>query len=189
MHHMTGNPGAASERLGAVLRELRSERRYTLDRAAQRVGISRRLLIDLEAGHGNPSLTTLLRLAEGYGVGLADLIGYSEKPALTVRTLRDAQELWSTDRGSHARLLIASNRLELWQWSMAPGEERVSEPHRTGTEEIVRMITGRLLLSVGTEQIELRANQTALLAGDRPHRYYNSAAKPATFQLVVHEPL
>jgi transcriptional regulator with XRE-family HTH domain len=186
MHRAIDGP---ARRLAAVLRELRSDRRYTLDAAANRIGISRRLLIDLEAGSGNPSLTTLLRLAEGYGVGLADLVGYADKPALTVRGARDARTLWSTDRGSRAQLLIASNQLELWHWSMAPGEERLSEPHRSGTEEIVRMLTGRLRISVGDEESELAGTQTALIAGDRPHSYFNPGPRRATFHLVVHEPL
>jgi transcriptional regulator with XRE-family HTH domain len=186
---MERGPSNVAQRLAGVLRELRSERRYTLDRAAREIGISRRLLVDLEAGEANPSLATLLRLAEGYGVGLADLVGYADKPALTVRGPGDAQTLWSTDQGSRARVLIASNQLELWHWMMAPGEERVSEPHRPGTEEIVRMLGGRLRMTVGTEQRELRGRQTALIAGDRPHGYYNPGPGPATFQLIVHEPL
>jgi transcriptional regulator with XRE-family HTH domain len=189
LHYMAEDLGGVAQRLATVLRELRSEHRYTLDTAAARMGVSRRLLIDLEAGQGNPSLTTLLRLAQGYGVGLADLVGYADKPALTVRGVSDAQTLWTTDRGSRARLLIASNQLELWHWSMAPGEERVSQPHRSGTEEIVRMLTGRLRISVGDEQSEMTGNQTALIAGDRPHTYYNPGRGRATFNLVVHEPL
>jgi transcriptional regulator with XRE-family HTH domain len=189
MHHMEGELSRASQQLAAVLRELRSERRYTLDAAAQRIGISRRLLIDLEAGQGNPSLTTLLRLAEGYGVALGDLVGFSDKPGLTVRGPGEAQTLWSTELGSRARVLIASNQLELWHWVMAAGEERQSEPHRPGTEEIVRMISGVLRITVEDEIRELRGHQTALMAGDRPHSYYNPGPGSASFHLIVHEPL
>ena len=182
-------PSGVAKRLAIFLRELRSERRFTLDAAARQIGISRRLLVDLEAGDANPSLTTLLRIAEGYGVGLGDLVGFADKPALTVRGPRDAQTLWSTDLGSWARLLIGSNKLELWHWMMAPGEERVSEPHRPGTEEIVRILSGRLRITVGTEERELRGRQTALIAGDRPHSYYNPGREQTSFHLVVHEPL
>lgn len=178
-----------AQRLATLLRELRSERRYTLDAAAREIGISRRLLVDLEAGEANPSLNTLLRLAEGYKVGLADLVGFADKPALTVRGPHDAQTLWSTDRGSRARVLIASNQLELWHWMMAAGEKRFSEPHRPGTEEILRMVSGRLQVVVGNEERELRGRQTALIAGDRPHSYFNPGPEPTSFHLVVHEPL
>jgi len=190
-YHALMEQGASgvAERLATFLRELRSERRYTLDTAARQLGISRRLLVDLEGGEANPSLTTLLRIAEGYGVGLGDLVGFADKPGLTVRGQGDAQTLWSTDLGSWGRLLIGSNKLELWHWMMVPGEERVSDPHRPGTEEIVRMLSGRLRITVGNEERELRARQTALIAGDRPHSYYNPGHEPTSFHLVVHEPL
>jgi transcriptional regulator with XRE-family HTH domain len=171
------------------LRALRTASALSLDAAAERVGVSRRLLVALEQGEGNPSLSTLLRLADGYRVALADLVGRSETAPISVRDESDAEKLWSTRRGSEARLLIASADLELWTWKLAPGDVRRSEPHRPGTREILRLTRGRLKLTVEGQHEELSVGQLALIAGDRPHRYENPGDSPALFTLVVHEPL
>ncbi len=179
----------AAGRVGARLRELRAARGLSLDTASKRMGISRRLLVALEQGDGNPSLSTLLRLASGYGIGLADLVGRSETEPINVRSESEAETLWSSERGSEARLLIARDDLELWSWRIAPRDVRRSGAHRKGTREIVRVTRGRLAITVGGRREELRSGQVAILSGDRPHRYENTGRTTAVFTLVVHEPM
>jgi transcriptional regulator with XRE-family HTH domain len=179
----------AAATVAVRLRELRAGRGLSLDAAAKRVGVSRRLLVSLEQGEGNPSLGTLLRLADGYGTSLADLVGRSETAPIHVEDESAAETLWSTDRGSEARLLIASDDLELWRWKIAPGDSRRSAEHRPGTREIVRVTAGRLVVTVEGKREELKPGRLALLAGDRPHRYENPGRAYAVFDMVVHEPL
>ncbi|HSF18293.1 MAG TPA: XRE family transcriptional regulator [Vicinamibacteria bacterium] len=181
--------GETAGLVGLRLRELRANSGLSLDAASQRVGVSRRLLVALEQGDGNPSLSTLLRLADGYGVGLAALVGRSETASINVCSESEAKRLWTSRRGSEARLLIASHDLELWSWKLAPGDVRQSEPHRPGAQEIVRLTRGRLAVSVEGEREELCAGKLALFAGDRSHRYENPGDSPALFTLVVHDPL
>src|SRR3954467_81598 len=65
--------------LAGNLRRLRGERRLSGTDLAQRAGISRATLIQLEAGSGNPTLETLYGLANALDATLADLI--AEPPA------------------------------------------------------------------------------------------------------------
>jgi transcriptional regulator with XRE-family HTH domain len=186
-----GELGLATARLAALLRELRAASGWSLDEASERLGVGRRSLVALEQGGGNPSLSTLLRLAEGYGVGFAELLGGDDvrKRTLTARPEADAPTLWSTDQGSRARLLIASDELGLWSWELAPGDVRDSEPHRPGTTEILQVRRGRLVVDVSPDREELGAGRVALFAGDRPHRFENLGRSVAVFTLVVHEPV
>jgi transcriptional regulator with XRE-family HTH domain len=181
--------GLTTDRLAAMLRELRAARGWSLDEASERLGVGRRSLVALERGGGNPSLSTLLRLAEGYGVGFAELLGDVRKRSLTARPEADAPTLWSTNQGSRARLLIASDELELWSWELSPGDVRDSEPHRPGTTEIVQVQRGRLVVDVSPDREELGAGRVALFAGDRPHRFENLGRSVAVFTLIVHEPV
>ena len=60
-----------------------------LDEFALQSGVSRRLNIQIEQAQANPSIGTLLRLAEAFGLTLGALLGeepaqtYSEEPAQT----------------------------------------------------------------------------------------------------------
>lgn len=181
---------STSMRVGAEVRHLRRERGWTLDVAAERLGVSRRLLTQLEAGTANPSLSTLLSVAAGFDVALVDLLDGDEPPRIVVQARNAAAPvLWSTIAGSEGRLLVGSGALELWEWSLAPGDVRTSAAHRPGSREALSVAIGIVTITVGTgSPVEVRAHQSAMFDADEPHSYANTGTKPARFVLAVHEP-
>jgi len=189
LHSMSGTE-SPSARVGAAVRHLRHERGWTLDLAAERLGVSRRLLIQLEAGTANPSLSTLLSVAAGFDVALVDLLDGDDQPRVVVQTKNtSAPVLWSTDGGSEARLLVGSGALELWEWSLAPGDERTSAAHRAGSREALSVTSGIVTVTVGSgSPVSVRAGQSATFSADEPHSYANTGPRPARFVLAVHEP-
>ncbi|MEO1061251.1 MAG: cupin domain-containing protein [Actinomycetota bacterium] len=176
-------------RLGAGIRSRRTERRWTLDEASERLGVSRRLLVRIEQGDANPSLSTLLRVASGFGIGLSELLPGGDRPAITVATRSEATGLWSTPAGSSARLLVSTRELELWEWTLAPGDVRSSEAHRTGSQEVLTVATGELLVEVDGEERHAGAGTSVALVADRPHRYRNDGDRPCHFTMAVYEPV
>lgn len=180
-----------SRSVAKQVRRLRVERRWNLDEAAARLGVSRRLLVQLESGRANPTLATLLAVASGFDVALADLLADCAEVGVQVRADNSAAPaLWSTSAGSHARLLVGSRVLELWEWTLAAGEGRVCNPHRRGTQEALTVTAGALTLTVGTgKPVVIGAGQSALHDGDERHAYDNHTGLPAEFVLAVHEPL
>lgn len=188
--HSVSNDEATSVRVGAVIRHLRRERGWTLDVAAERLGVSRRLVTQLEAGTANPSLSTLLSVAAGFDIALVDLLDGDDTPRVIVQPKNAAAPvLWSTTAGSEGRLLVGSGALELWEWSLAPGDERTSMAHRTGSREALSVTSGVVTITVGTgSPIQVRARQSATFDADEPHSYSNTGPKPARFLLAVHEP-
>ena len=189
MHSMVGNE-SPSVRVGAAVRHLRHERGWTLDVAADRLGVSRRLLAQLEAGTANPSLSTLLSVAAGFDIGLVDLLDADDKPQVMVQAQNaSAPVLWSTAAGSEARLLVGSGALELWEWSLAPGDVRTSSAHRTGSREALSVTSGVVTVTVGSgSPVNVRARQSATFNADEPHSYANNGTRPTRFVLAVHEP-
>ena len=110
-----------ARRLGSGLRARRTGRGWTLDEASERLGVSRRLLVQIEQAEANPSLSTLLRVAAGFGIGLSDLLPTEGRPAVVVHDRDRSVPLWRTSSGSEARLLVATAALELWDWRLEPG--------------------------------------------------------------------
>jgi transcriptional regulator with XRE-family HTH domain len=165
------------------------EREWTLDTAAVRLGVSRRLLVQIEAGEGNPSLSTLLAIAAGFGIPLVDLLADSEKPAITIKPdSGNAPVLWTGPSGGQGRLLVASSGLELWDWVLQPGEERSSDAHRPGSREALTVTAGTLTIEVaGVDLAVVRRGQAAAFAADVDHRYANEASRPTRFTLAVYE--
>lgn len=177
--------------IAAEVRRQRAERRWTLDQAAARLGLSRRSLVQIEAGAANPSLSTLLAIAAGYDIALADLMDGSARPIIQVQADNaTAPRLWSTAAGSQARLLVSSRALELWEWTLAAGEVRVCEAHRRGSREAFTVTAGALTLTVGAAKpLAVVEGQSVLHHADDQHRYHNHTEGLTRFVLAVHEPL
>ncbi len=176
--------------MAAEVRRRRQQRNWTLDVASARLGVSRRLLAQIEAGQANPSLSTLLSIAAGFDISLVELLADADKPEITVQhDNASAPLLWEGERGGEGRLLVGSDPLELWEWTLAPGDERRSDAHRANSREVLLVTDGIVTVTVGAaEPARVGAGQSALFRADEPHSYRNDADAVARFVLAVHEP-
>lgn len=175
------------------VRSGRAMRGWTLDELAERSGVSRRLIVQIEQGQTNPSIATLLRLSDALGVGLPRLVAVADSPMLHVVRAGDAPVLWRGEHGGSAQLVAGSGPpdvLELWDWALYPGDAHNSEPHSRGTIEQLLLVEGELQLHVAGEQQTLQPGDAAAFPGDRPHGYAaaDGASAPARFTLSVLEP-
>lgn len=186
---------AVARSIGTRVRVGRQELGWTLDQLAQRSGVSRRMVVNVEQGSSNPSIATLLRLAGALGIGLPDLVGDtagSTADPVTVHRAGDLRAVWTSAAGGSAVLVAGTagpDVTELWDWRLGPADEHRSEAHRAGTEELVLVLSGTLRLRVGDTEQRLAPGDAARFDGGLPHAYLNaSSTRPARFSLAVHEP-
>ena len=186
---MSISPESVAAGIGARVRAARAHRRWTLDELAARSTVSRRLLVQIEHGDANPSLATLLKLASALDITFAELVSEAPEadPVAVVAGL-DALTLWSTPAGSTARLLVGHEAIELWWWTLVPGDRRDSEAHRPGSVELIAVDTGSVALDVGHHRVEVPAGDGAWFDATLPHAYANPGTTTATFTLAVLEP-
>jgi transcriptional regulator with XRE-family HTH domain len=182
-----------NELIGERVRQHRTTRGWTLDELADRSGVSRRMLITIEHGEGNPSIATLLRVSGALGVGLPVLVDVERPRELTVTPAGRAPVLWRGSNGGQA-LLVAGTEppdvVELWDWTLHPGEAHSSESHTAGTRELLLVLAGQVDLRVGDRTERLGSGESAAFAGDVAHGYSTppDAATPARFALTVFQP-
>jgi transcriptional regulator with XRE-family HTH domain len=182
-----------NELIGERIRQQRTARGWTLDELADRSGVSRRMVINIEHGEGNPSIATLLRISDALGVGLPVLVDVERPRELTVTPAGQAPVLWRGPSGGQA-LLVAGTEppdvVELWDWTLRPGEEHSSEAHSAGTRELLLVLEGRVDLRVGDRTDRLVAGDSAVFAGDVAHGYATpaDAETAARFALTVFQP-
>lgn len=177
--------------IGARVRAGRQARGWTLDQIAERSGVSRRMIVKVEKGETNPSVTTLLLLGDALGIGLPSLVAERDgtPPALTRRG--DGAVLWSSPTGGQGVLLAgtpAPDVLALWEWTLAPGDVHESDAHSPGTKEILHVTAGVVTLTIGEDRVQLATGDTFTFAGDRFHAYANDGTDTVTFTLAVSEP-
>jgi transcriptional regulator with XRE-family HTH domain len=146
------DPSEVAAALGRNVRALRQKRRFSIDALAADAGISRGTVIQIESGRANPGIATLVHLAEALGVGVASLIDSGADPKITVRRRESAAALWTSPAGSTAVFLMGvdpPDAVELWDWTLRPGDGFTGEPHPPGTLELLHVLDGALTISLG----------------------------------------
>ncbi|WP_211261366.1 helix-turn-helix domain-containing protein [Pseudonocardia acaciae] len=180
-----------SRAVAANLRALRARRAWSLDALAHRSGVSKGVLVALEADRGNPSLNTLCRLADAFSVSLTQLVDADRPPVLRGAPVAEASALWHGPSGGYGRLVLSTdppNPVELWWWRLEPGEARHSEAHAAGTREAVMVIAGEAVIEADGQRTTVPKGHAATWPGDRPHVYRNDGAAPADLVMIVTVP-
>jgi transcriptional regulator with XRE-family HTH domain len=190
MNHVP-TPEAVAAAVARNARRLRTARGWSLDQLAARSGVSKGMLVHLEQARTNPSLGTLCKVAETLGVSLAGLVELHEAPVVRVVEPDEVVRLWDSEAGSSGDLLVGSDErdhLELWRWSLAPGDDHPSDAHAPGTREMVHVVAGTLTLDVAGTSHTVPAGGAVLFHADREHVYRNAGRKPVSLVMVVLQP-
>ena len=185
------SPEDVATAVGRNVRALRQQRRMTIDALAAAAGISRGTVIQIETARGNPSIATLAALAAALRVGVTSLIEDVTEPRVTVRRAAEAATLWSSAAGSNAVFRIGTDPpdvIELWDWTLQPGDGFDGEAHPMGTQEVLSVLSGRLGLRVGATEQQLDTGDTVLFQAHAPHRYSGIGDGPVRFVMVVLQP-
>lgn len=135
MHSGDQTASVLARVIGGRIRHDRTQRGWTLDVLAERAGVSRRMLVNVEQGTVNSSVGTLLRLSDALGIGLPTLVESTPEAALNVTRAGQGAVLWTGDAGGWGVLLAGTmppDVVEHWEWTLAPGDRHISEAHRGG---------------------------------------------------------
>ncbi|MFR9805531.1 helix-turn-helix domain-containing protein [Pseudonocardia sp. RS010] len=185
------SPDDVALAIGRNVRALRHQRRMTIDALAAASGVSRGTVIQIETARGNPSIGTLVHLAEALRVGVTSLVDDDAMPRVVVRRAEQAVPLWSSEAGSTAVFRIGTDPpdvVELWDWTLQPGDAFDGEAHPIGTAEVLSVRHGRLGLRVGSVEHELGEGDTVMFQAHVSHRYSGAGEGPVRFTMVVLQP-
>lgn len=177
--------------IGARVKQERQARGWTLDQLAGHSGLSRRMVVNVEQGSANPSVGTLLRLSEALGLGLPALVEPGTPKQAKLTRSGEGAALWHGDLGGRGMLVAGTaspDVLELWDWTLMPGERHSSSAHADGTWELLQLLAGDVTIHVGSQVFALACGDALSFPGDVPHAYLNAARGPARFTLTVFEP-
>ncbi|MET9085927.1 helix-turn-helix domain-containing protein [Streptomyces sp. NPDC090075] len=180
-----------TQSLARNVKHWRSVRGFTLDVLAARAGVSRGMLIQIEQARTNPSIGTVVKIGDALGISITTLLDYEQGPKVQIVPVEKAVRLWHTEAGSFNRLLAgteAPGPLEMWDWRLMPGESSPSEPHPTGTVEIVHVTAGELTLTVDGADYRVPTGASASFEANTAHVYGNTGDVPMEMVMTVSVP-
>jgi len=153
---------------------------------AERADVSRRMLAAIEGEESNVSLATIDRIASALGLTFSELLRDSpaEPPETPVVAWHGRAK---ASRGVLLQSAPAARSIELWEWSLAPGDRYEAEADRTGMREQIYVIAGTLSLYVDRKVRRLGAGESLMFESDRPYEYRNEGKRAAKFLKTVVE--
>jgi transcriptional regulator with XRE-family HTH domain len=173
--------------VAANLKELRKRRQLTLEELAERSGVSRSMLGEIERGRTTPTITVLWKIAQALKTPLTTLIG-SREDSFTV--VREADRVPFNEEAGHAIASIfpyyEPHRLEVLAIDLATGAALDNAGHMKGVEEYLFVLEGAVEITVQREKIALRARDSIRFAADTAHRIENAAAVTARLLNIIY---
>ncbi|QHC57546.1 helix-turn-helix transcriptional regulator [Rathayibacter sp. VKM Ac-2760] len=182
----TPEPAAVLAHVGSNLRRARQEAGLSQAALAELSGISRRTIVNVEAGEANISLTGVDRLAQALGSSFTALVS---APG-AVRTAID-EVAWRGDAAESVAVLLSSVpahvETQLWTWSLGPADRYQAQPDPEGWHEILLVTAGALVLERdGEGDLALAAGQHVAFSTARSYAYVNANSDEAVvFTRVV----
>lgn len=176
--------------VGRQIRQQRQHRGWSVQELSDRARVSRRMLTQIELGQANPSLVTVDHIAHALGTDFVSLAMPPTTPAEEASggRLGAAVRVWSSDRGSEAVLLLATEsvpRTKLWSWRLAPGDTYHAQPDTAGTEELHQVHAGELIIITSGSALVLRAGEAGRIRSDQRYTYRNDSDTWTEFTRVV----
>jgi transcriptional regulator with XRE-family HTH domain len=177
-------------RLGAMLKERRAGR-FTVEELASRAGVSAGLISQIERGIGNPSFSTLSRLANALDLPIVAMFEgpqFDERQMVVRRSERRRLVVPSEDT-VHEILVPSSHRKLGMLSTLLPPQHQADEVGNSHPgEEIVLVVSGRLHATVGGQDFVLDEGDTINYDATLPHRWSNPNDRPVEFLAISTPP-
>lgn len=178
--------------LAQTLKALRQERGWSLDACARETGVSKAMLGQIERGESSPTVATLWKIAGGFHTSLSTFLEPVPEPhpGPLYRQADALRRQPASDGMLVAPLFPYETRFgfEMFELTLLPGYERLSDPHEPGVIEHVIVQQGEMALLLDGQWQRLGPGAAVRFHADRPHGYRNSGAQPAVFYNLIHYP-
>lgn len=187
---MTSTPSIDGEvEVGEIIGRLRRARGMSLDELARLSGVSASFLSAVERGRSDIALGRLTRVARCFGLDVSSLLGYyaqGNRPHFL-----SGEERTAIERGEgidYRRLRLPGVEFELITVTLAPRSAFDEAMVHPGID-ILYVAVGEIVLVYDDEDYVMRAGDSGVWSGQRPHAFRNDTAAPAQFIAVVTEPI
>ena len=174
------------------VRALRQSRGWSLDELSSRSGVSKGMVVQIEGDRTNPSVGTLSRIADAFGVAVGRLLEPAGERTVRICAAEHAPLLWRGGFGGFGRLLAGVNDpdfVELWEWTLAPRDRYESTDQAPGTRQLLHVLEGELVVNVAGAEHIVQAGETIDFVADKAHGYRNECPiETRVFSVLVMPP-
>ena len=182
-----------ARRLGETLRRVRRARRLTLAQLAERSGVSRSMLSEIERGSVNPTVGVLWNLTFALGIEIGELLtnaSVAEGGASVIEHIKSysTPTMRSADGSCTLRILSPARTLlpiEWYQMDFQAAGTFDAPAYRPGTYLYLTAHSGVLTASIGGRNVTVDPGDTLRFPGDQPIRLQAGDAAAVAWLVVA----
>lgn len=174
------------------LKVLRRRQRFSLEQLSQLSGLTKSYLSKLERGISEPSISTVLKLADAYGIGISELIGTGEEGengiSVVLRGERTPLDRPGRDTGYRYEALAGKRLVKTMNpFVVYPPRERPQEPESFphSGEEFMLVLKGSISITVSGREINLEPGDSIYFDSELPHWMLTTSAERAEVLVVT----
>lgn len=167
------------------LKRLREEQNLSQGQLAERAGVSKVIISQIEKGNANPTINTIWKLTGALGLPYTSLLDppYSQtvhirKKEIPVLT-EDQYHIFNYYPKSTER------NFELYEIEMEAGCEHLSAGHSSNSFEYILVTEGEISLRLGEQNYHLATEDALYFDASLPHCYTNANQQTAKAVLLI----
>lgn len=169
------------------LKRIRKSKNMSLDMLAEKTGVSKSMLGQIERGESNPTVATIAKIVDGIRVPFEELI-YPKTEAVVIID-NEKLPVYKAEEGAYqVRSIFPYDRhrsFEVYETTIEPGEECDNFLTEESTCEYIMVVQGRLTLETEEETYEVSQNHAVKLDAGNGHRYLNKGAEKLLLNIFV----
>ncbi len=176
--------------IGDTIKEIRKERGMTLSVLAEKSGVSKAMLSQIETDKVNPTVATVWKVSTGLGVDINELtkVISVKKRNFTLIKKNDRTILDCDEEGVHISCLSPIDMiedLELYLITFQKGSRLTSNAHFPGTEEFLTLLEGEITVAAGDNVSVMHKDDFMTYHSDIKHSIENTGKTQAVVHMVV----
>ncbi|KAK3606760.1 hypothetical protein CHS0354_018354 [Potamilus streckersoni] len=177
----------APPKVGKTIQRLRQAYNLSLGELADKSGVSKSIISQIERNEANPTIGTIWRLSNALDIKMEDVIGTEETTAF-FGTLTDNSTpvIRSEDGLCTLRVVSPLQTVEWVQWyefTARPGGVLESDGHQPGSTEHLTLLEGTLKVTALNEKKIVSAGETIRYRCHLNHVLHNTVAESAILSL------
>ena len=169
------------------LKRIRKSKNMSLDMLAERTGVSKSMLGQIERGESNPTVSTIGKIVDGLKVPFEQLI-YDRQEFMVMPSLEEAP-VFRVKEGEYRIYVMlpydAGRNFEIYQGELARNARMESESHGEQTWEYLTVVSGEIELILEDSSFLVKAGGSLYFASDRKHTYRNIGESKAVLNMII----
>lgn len=169
------------------IKRIRQEKNLSLGDLAKLSDVSKSMLAQIERGEGNPTLSTLWKIANGMQVSFNTLISQPKLP-YKVTKLAEIEPIldMNGELKNYSLFSDIENNFSVYQIEVGKEISWISEAHLHGTAEFVIVIQGTLEIKLEEKTFILKKGENLWFKADVPHSYCNLDEGTTIFHNILY---